>query len=132
MKDEKDPILPGFLNLSNRDDRSDTGVESPSRNSDRVGESLRCNEGAFCRILDSKNGSESSKESDFGRGMAPLTVDASKPWGTSCEIRKSMASFNPPALFRVYVSTNRPSVEVAIRSTEAVADFGRLPKLGLK
>lgn len=101
MKDEKDPILPGFLSLSKREDRSDTGVASPSRKSDRVGESLRCNDGAFWRILDSKNGSESSKESDLGRGIAPLTVDASKPCGTSWEIKKSIASFKPPALFRV-------------------------------
>ena len=100
MKDEKDPILPGFLRRSNRDARSEIGVLSPSPNCERVGESV-CNDGAFCSSLLSKNGSESSKESETGLGMAPLIVVASRPCGTSCEIRKSMASFNPPALFRV-------------------------------
>lgn len=133
MKEEKEPMLPGLRNLSKReDDLSETGVVSPSRKMDRVGESLRCSDGAFCRIFDSKKGKESSNESDFGRGMAPLMVDASRPCGTSCEIRKSMASFKPPALLRVYVSTSRPSADVTIRSTDAVADFGRLPNEGLK
>lgn len=101
INEENDPIEPGFLSLSKSEDRSETGVTSPSRKMDRVGESLRCRDGAFCRSLDSKNGSESSKESDFGRGMAPLIVDASRPCGTSCEIKKSIASLSPPALLRV-------------------------------
>jgi len=132
MKEEKEPMPPGLRSLSNKDDLSDTGVVSPSAKIDRVGESLRCSVGAFCKIFDSKKGKESSKESDFGRGIAPLMVDASSPCGTSCEMRKSIASLRPPALLRVYVSTNRPSVAVTMRSTEAVADFGRLPLEGLK
>jgi len=85
MKEEKDEILPGLRSLSNRDARSETGV-SPSAKLARVGES-ECNEGAFCNSLESKKGSESSKESDFGRGIAPFTVIASSPCGTSCEMR---------------------------------------------
>jgi len=87
MKEENEPILPGLRNLSNSDDLSVTGVMAPSRKADLVGESLRCSEGAFCNILDSKKGSESSKESDLGRGIAPLMVDASRPCGTSCSTR---------------------------------------------
>lgn len=83
INEENDPIEPGFRSLSNNDDLSETGVISPSRKIDRVGESLRCKDGAFCNSLDSKNGRESSKESDFGRGIAPLIVDASSPCGTS-------------------------------------------------
>lgn len=101
MKEENEPMLPGFLNLSNKDDLSETGVVSPSKKIDRVGESLRCKDGAFCNNLDSKKGSESSNESDFGRGIAPLIVVASRPCGTSSEIKKSIASFRPPALLRV-------------------------------
>lgn len=85
MKDENDEMLPGLRSLSNRDARSETGV-SPSAKLVRVGES-EWREGAFCSSLESKKGNESSKESDFGRGIAPLTVVASSPCGTSCEMR---------------------------------------------
>ena len=83
MKDEKDVMLPGLRRRSNRDARSDTGVLSPSAKLDRVGESVEWRDGAFCRSFESKKGSESSKESDLGRGIAPFTVEASRPCGTS-------------------------------------------------
>lgn len=79
INDENDPMLPGFRSLSNREDLSDTGVLSPSKKIERVGESFKCRKGAVCSSLDSKKGKESSKESDFGRGMAPLIVLASSP-----------------------------------------------------
>lgn len=101
MKLEKEPILPGFLRRSKREARSEIGVLSPSPKAERVGESVECKDGAFCRIFDSKNGNESSKESEIGRGIAPLTVIASRPCGTSCEIKKSIASLRPPLLLRV-------------------------------
>lgn len=103
MKDENEDILPGLRRRSKIEPRS----EASSAKLGRVGESVTSGAGACCSSLESKNGSDSSKESDFGRGMAPLTVVASSPWETSLEIRKSMASFNPPALLRVYPRTSR-------------------------
>ena len=90
-------MLPGLRILPKRDPRS----LASSPNVDRVGESVPSGAGALCRSFESKNGRESSKESDFGLGIAPLTVVASKPCGMSRETKKSMASFNPPALLRV-------------------------------
>ena len=78
MKEEKDPMLPGFRSRSNNEARSEIGVVSPSPKCDRVGESV-CSEAGFWKSLDSKNGRESAKESEIGRGMAPLIVEESRP-----------------------------------------------------
>lgn len=101
MKEENDDMLPGLRSRSNKDARSLRDTLSASPNVERVGESVEWIEGAFWRSLESKKGRESSKESDFGRGIVPLTVVASSPYDTRRKIRKSMASFKPPALFRV-------------------------------
>ena len=82
MKEENEEMLPGFRSRSKSEARSLIGVPSPSPKVERVGESV-CSEGAFCSSFESKNGRESSKESDLGRGMEPLMVVASRPRGTS-------------------------------------------------
>lgn len=68
-------MLPGFRIFPKREPRS----LASSAKVDRVGESVPNGAGAFCSNLESKNGKESSNESDFGLGIAPLTVVASKP-----------------------------------------------------
>ena len=78
MKEEKEDMLPGLRRRSKSEARSLIEPLSPSK-VERVGESVEWIDEAFCRSLESKNGSDSSKESDFGRGMAPLTVVASRP-----------------------------------------------------
>jgi hypothetical protein len=93
MNELKEDILPGFLSLSN----SDLLLLSSTKLG-RVGDSV---ENAGWSSLDSKKGMLSSKESDFGRGMAPLTVFESNPREMSGRRRKSIASFKPPALFLV-------------------------------
>jgi hypothetical protein len=100
MNEENEEMLPGFLRRSKIDPRSLVS----SVKLGRVGESVAIGVGACCRSFESKNGKDSSKESDLGRGIAPLTVVASRPWATSREIKKSIASFSPPALLRVYPS----------------------------
>ena len=91
----------------------------------------------------SKKGRESSKESDFGRGIAPFTVEASRPWGIRRATRKSMASFRPPALLRVYWRRRRSSPagvvdctsplsgDPAVRSAFCSSSSFRFSKLGL-
>lgn len=74
-KDDMEEMLPGLRNFSNNEPRSLTS----SPKVDLVGESVPSGAGACCRSLELKNGKLSSNESDFGRGMAPLTVAASKP-----------------------------------------------------
>ena len=101
MKEEKEDMLPGLRKRSNREARSVRETLSASPKVERVGESVEWIEGAFCRSLESKNGRDSSKESDLGRGIVPLTVVASNPYATRRDMRKSMASFKPPALLRV-------------------------------
>ena len=96
-KEEMEEMLPGLRILSKREPRS----LASSPNVDRVGESVPRGAGEFWSNLESKKGRESSKESDLGLGMAPLTVVASKPYGMRHDTRKSMASFKPPALLRV-------------------------------
>ena len=74
-KEEIEEMLPGFRILPKMEPRSLTS----SPKVDRVGESVPRGAGAFWSNLESKNGRESSKESDLGRGIAPLTVAASSP-----------------------------------------------------
>ena len=90
-------MLPGLRILPKSEPRS----LASSPKVDLVGESVARGAGACCRSLESKNGRDSSKESDLGRGIEPLTVVASSPWATKREMRKSMASLRPPALLRV-------------------------------
>src|SRR5436190_22194619 len=115
MKDENDEMLPGLRRRSNMEPRS----LASSAKLGRVGESVTMGAGACCKSLESKKGKASSNESDFGRGIAPFTVVASRPWATSREMRKSMASFRPPALFRVYPRTSLSSGEVTFSSEDA-------------
>lgn len=99
-------ILPGLRILPKREPRS----LASSPNVDLVGESVPSGVGAFCSSLESKKGNESSKESDFGLGIAPFTVAASSPCGISRDTRKSIASLSPPALLRVYARSSRSSL----------------------
>src|SRR3989440_6655744 len=101
MKEEKEETLPGFRSRSKKEARSLNETLTPSPKVERVGESVASKDGALCNSLESKKGNDSSNESDLGRAMAPLTVVASSPCATRREMRKSMASFRPPALFRV-------------------------------
>jgi hypothetical protein len=121
MKDEKDEMLPGFRSRSKMDPRS---LES-SEKFGRVGESVTMGAGACCKSFESKKGRDSSNESDFGRGIAPFTVVASNPWATRREIKKSMASFRPPALLRVYPSMTRSSGGGEVGDTGSSPDLGR-------
>jgi hypothetical protein len=75
MKEENEEMLPGFRSLSKIDPRSLVS----SGKLGRVGESVTMGVGACCNSLESKNGRDSSNESDLGRGIAPLTVVASRP-----------------------------------------------------
>ena len=109
MNEEMDEMLPGLRRRSNSDARSLSETLSASPNVERVGESAEWIDGALCSNFESKKGRDSSNESDWGRGMAPLTVVASNPCVTSRDTRKSMASFTPPALLRVYVNTRHSS-----------------------
>ena len=74
-KEEMEEMLPGLRIFPKREPRS----LASSAKVDRVGESVPSGAGAFCSSLESKKGRESSNESDFGLGIAPLTVVASKP-----------------------------------------------------
>jgi len=79
MNEENEEMLPGLRSRSKSEARSLNEMLSPSPKVDLVGESVECRDGAFCRSLESKKGSDSSKESDFGRAIAPFTVVASSP-----------------------------------------------------
>lgn len=68
MNEVKEAILLGFRSLSKMD-----RVAPSSPNVVRVGESWTGGS-ARCSSLDSKNAMLSSKESDFGRGIAPFTA----------------------------------------------------------
>ena len=92
IKELNEAMLEGFLSLSKMEPLVLSSTKLP-----RVGESVFTG----CKSFDSKNGMFSSKESDFGRGMAPFTALASRPLLKKGTSRKSIASFKPPALFRV-------------------------------
>src|SRR5690349_53823 len=74
MKELKEDMLPGFRSLSKNDRPLLSSAKLP-----RVGDSEESAGSARCRSLESKYGMLSSKESDFGRGMAPLTALESSP-----------------------------------------------------
>ncbi len=96
MKELKEDMLPGLRSLSKIERLLLSSAKLP-----RVGDSVEMAGSARCRSLDSKNGMLSSNESDFGRGIAPLTRLESKPREMNGRSKKSMASFRPPALLRV-------------------------------
>jgi len=96
--EEIEDMLPGFLSLSKMVLRSRA---TSSLKEDFVGESEATGAGACCNNFESKYCRDSSKESDFGRGMDPLTMVVSIPAAISREWRKSIASLTPPALLRV-------------------------------
>lgn len=97
-KDDREVRLPGFRILS-RNERS--FVPSPPKAA-AAAESCPLEVPALWRSFESKNLRLSSKESDFGRGMVPRTVEMSKPCAISTVVRNSIASLTPPALLRVY------------------------------
>ena len=103
-KDEIEEMLPGLRSLSKSEPRS---LTSSPLNVERVGESVVRGKGACWSSFELKKGRDSSKESDLGRGIEPLTAVASKPCTTRRETRKSIASFKPPALLRVYARVRR-------------------------
>lgn len=73
-KDEKEEMLPGLRSLSKMERLS---LSSP--NWVLVGDSVITGGSARCRSFESKYGIESSKESDFGRGIEPLMLLESRP-----------------------------------------------------
>jgi hypothetical protein len=80
--EEIEDMLPGFRSLSKIVLRSRT---TSSLKDDFVGESEATGAGACCKSLESKYWRDSSKESDFGRGMDPLTIVVSMPAAMSRE-----------------------------------------------
>lgn len=115
-KEEIEVMLPGFRSRSRILLRS-RAMSAP--NAVFTGESLARDDGACWRSLESKYCRDSSKESDFGRGIEPLTMVASTAAVANCANRKSIASRRPPALLRV-----NPQTSVAVGEPSSVSSSG--------
>ena len=120
--EEREPMLPGLRSLLKRELRS---LRS-SPKVDRVGESVPHGGCVVCSSFVLKNGSESSNESDLGRGIAPLTLVASTLKLARAVTRKSVASFKAPSTLRVKLSNKRSWVISVASAGSGISKTERL------